>query len=244
MNQNILSAASPSYVEPHNTSPMLPPTIKTALASPVHNNDNDSVAMTDSQSEDDESTFIEEDDEDSMTEASDEEEEDENFDDSEEIVIVDDDFYEENLENKTAQEQAQIIQKNINSDNVQFLHTVTVIPISTSHMPRLRKQYSNSRKRITKKKTNEPSIPLEDFFKRLKLEQLIKYKRYHNINSVTKESSREDLEQAAINHFKNQWNYVSEPQVVHQLLQKLEVAIPTTNGNVFLQTTSSLYNSQ
>ena len=196
------------------------PSLSKVLSSPTIDNES-------AESVSDDSYFLEEEEDDSYSEASDEEEEDENFDDTEEIVIVDDDFYEKNLENIPTQEQAQIIQKNINSENVQFLHTVTVIPVTTS-VPRLKRQLSSSmnRKRITKKTTNTPSIPMEQYFKRLKLEQLVKYRRYHNIKTVTSVSSREELEEATINHFKDQNVPVSERATISQLLNRLDIAIP------------------
>lgn len=207
-----------------NVTPSVSPSLSLSKILPTNINiDSESV---DSASDD--SYFIEDDEDESWSEASDEEEEDENFDDTEEIVIVDDDFYEKNLENIPTQEQAQIIQKNINSDKVQFLHTVTVIPVTTS-VPRLKRQLSSgmNRKRITKKSISNPTIPMEQFFKRLRVEQLIKYRRYHNIKTVTPASSREELEEATINHFKDEQDFVSEKAILSQLFHRLDTAIPS-----------------
>lgn len=223
-----------------NSQPPIPVILPKPVTPLLGANDNESTTavtidtnMSASDDEDEESTFIEEDDDESYTDESGDDEEDENFDDTEEIVIVDDDFFEKYLENVPVQEQAQIIQKNINSEHVQFLHTVTMIPITTS-VPRLKKQLGAagfSKKRITKKKTNPSSMPLEQFFKRLNTEQLIKYRRYHNINSVTRASSREELEASAINHFKNEWHFVGENRVISQFLHRLNLAIPRLRGN-------------
>ncbi|KAL9646483.1 hypothetical protein ABK040_006477 [Willaertia magna] len=162
----------------------------------------------------------------SQTDVSEEEEEESNLDDTEEIVIVDDDFYDKYLSNASKQEQAQIIQKNINSTHVQFLHTVTPM---NGHFKKRKVQDRSKPNRITKQKKTlkEPSgQPVECFLKNFSKDQLIKYQRFHNLHNVTSLSEKEDLENAAMHHFKDEWKYINENNVINQLLFRLECAIP------------------